>query len=41
MLQMLNEVDWLQIMIRDAVQHDVSLKQWRNSLSPSRSLIVS
>ncbi|CAE7545245.1 unnamed protein product [Symbiodinium sp. CCMP2592] len=34
MLQALNEVDWLQIMIRDAVQHDVSLKQWRNSLSP-------
>ena len=34
MLQALNEVDWLQIMIRDAVQHDVALKQWRNSLSP-------
>ena len=34
MLQAINEVDWLQIMIRDATQHDVELKQWRNSLSP-------
>ena len=34
MLQAINEVDWLQIMIRDATQHDVELKRWRNSLSP-------
>ncbi|CAE7837485.1 unnamed protein product, partial [Symbiodinium necroappetens] len=34
MLQAINEVDWLQIMVRDATQHDVELKQWRNSLSP-------
>ena len=34
MLQGINEVDWLQIMYRDAVQHDVSIRSWRNSLSP-------
>ena len=34
MLQGVNEVDWLQIMYRDAVFHDVQLKSWRNSLSP-------
>ena len=34
MLQGISEADWLQIMVRDAVQHDVELKQWRNSLSP-------
>lgn len=34
MLQGVNEVDWLQIMYRDAVQHDVSIRSWRNSLSP-------
>ena len=34
MLQGVNEVDWLQIMYRDAVFHDVELKEWRNSLSP-------
>lgn len=34
MLQGVNEVDWLQIMYRDAVHHDVELKEWRNSLSP-------
>ncbi|CAE6937198.1 unnamed protein product [Symbiodinium sp. CCMP2456] len=34
MLQGVNEVDWLQIMIRDAVFHDVELRSWRNSLSP-------
>jgi len=34
MLQGLNEVDWLQVMVRDAVTHDVQLRNWRNSLSP-------
>ena len=34
MLQGINEADWLQIMYRDAVVHDVQLKDWRNSLSP-------
>ncbi|CAE7346579.1 RE1 [Symbiodinium natans] len=34
MLQAINEVDWLQIMMRDAVQHDIELNKWRNSLSP-------
>ncbi|CAE7914914.1 unnamed protein product, partial [Symbiodinium necroappetens] len=34
MLQGISEADWLQIMVRDAVQHDVELRQWRNSLSP-------
>ena len=34
MLQGVNEVDWLQIMIRDATHHDVQLRNWRNSLSP-------
>jgi hypothetical protein len=34
MLQGVNEVDWLQIMYRDATAHDVQLKNWRNSLSP-------
>ena len=34
MLQGVNEVDWLQIMYRDASRHDVELKEWRNSLSP-------
>ena len=34
MLQGVNEVDWLQIMYRDATLHDVQLKSWRNSLSP-------
>ena len=34
MLQGINEVDWLQIMYRDAVFHDVQLAGWRNSLSP-------
>lgn len=34
MLQGVNEVDWLQIMYRDAVFHDVQLSCWRNSLSP-------
>ena len=33
MLQGINEVDWLQIMYRDAVFHDVQLHCWRNSLS--------
>ncbi|CAE7298113.1 unnamed protein product, partial [Symbiodinium microadriaticum] len=34
MLQGVNEVDWLQVMIRDAAAHDVQLRNWRNSLSP-------
>ena len=34
MLQGVNEVDWLQIMVRDATAHDVQLRNWRNSLSP-------
>ena len=34
MLQGINETDWLQIMYRDAVHHDVQLKNWRHSLSP-------
>ena len=34
MLQGINEVDWLQIMYRDAVSHHLELKDWRNSLSP-------
>ena len=34
MLQGVNEVDWLQIMIRDATVHDVQLRNWRNSLPP-------
>eukprot|EP00435_Cladocopium_sp_Y103_P028637 s478_g7.t1 len=34
MLQGVNEVDWLQVMYRDATSHDVQLSNWRNSLSP-------
>eukprot|EP00439_Symbiodinium_sp_Y106_P059202 s5068_g8.t1 len=34
MLQGLAEADWLQIMLRDALHHDVKLRDWRNSLSP-------
>eukprot|EP00913_Durusdinium_trenchii_P016808 g15798.t1 len=34
MLQGVNEVDWLQVMYRDAVYHDVQLSSWRNCLSP-------
>ena len=34
MLQGVNEVDWLQIMYRDAVFNDVKLATWRTSLSP-------
>eukprot|EP00913_Durusdinium_trenchii_P018774 g17642.t1 len=34
MLQGVNEVDWLQVMYRDAVHHDVQLASWRNCLSP-------
>ncbi|CAE7563252.1 GIP, partial [Symbiodinium sp. CCMP2456] len=34
MLQGINETDWLQIMYRDAIKHDVQLKDWRYSLSP-------
>ena len=30
----INETDWLQIMYRDAIKHDVQLKDWRHSLSP-------
>ena len=26
--------NWLQIMYRDALQHDVKLKDWRSSFSP-------
>ena len=39
MLQGVNEVDWLQIMCRDAMFHDVQLKSWRNSLSPHMILM--
>ena len=38
-LQGVNEVDWLQIMCRDALFHDVQLKSWRNSLSPHMILM--
>ncbi|CAE7223309.1 unnamed protein product [Symbiodinium sp. KB8] len=34
MLQGMSEVDWIQIMVRDATAHDVKLRSWRNSLSP-------
>ena len=34
MLQGVNEVDWLQVMYRDATYHDVTLDNWRASLSP-------
>ena len=34
MLQGVNEVDWLQVMYRDATAHDVQLSTWRSSLSP-------
>ncbi|CAE7368225.1 RE1 [Symbiodinium sp. CCMP2456] len=34
MLQGISEIDWMQIMVRDATAHDVKLKEWRNSLSP-------
>ncbi|CAE7241240.1 Abcb1 [Symbiodinium sp. CCMP2456] len=34
MLQGVNEVEWLQIMYRDAIFNDIQLDQWRNSLSP-------
>ena len=34
MLQGVNEVDWLQVMYRDATKHDVQLSAWRDSLSP-------
>ena len=34
MLQGVNEVDWLQVMYRDATSHDVQLCNWRCSLSP-------
>ena len=34
MLQGINEVDWLQVMYRDAVFNDVKLENWRCSLSP-------
>ena len=34
MLQGVKEVDWLQVMYRDATKHDVQLSNWRNSLSP-------
>ena len=34
MLQSIAEVDWLQVMMRDATHHDVELREWRSSLSP-------
>ena len=34
MLQGISEADWLQVMVRDAVHHDVELREWRNCLSP-------
>ena len=34
MLQGVAETDWLQIMFRDAIHHDVALKDWRASLCP-------
>ena len=34
MLQGVSEVDWLQVMYRDATAHDVALSNWRCSLSP-------
>ena len=34
MLQAISEVDWIQVMVRDATRHDVELRSWRNSLSP-------
>ena len=34
MLQGVSEVDWLQIMLRDSIHHDVELRDWRARLSP-------
>lgn len=34
MLQGVSEVDWLQILYRDAVFHDVQIREWRESLRP-------
>ncbi|OLQ04125.1 hypothetical protein AK812_SmicGene12846 [Symbiodinium microadriaticum] len=34
MLQGVNEVEWLQVMYRDAVFNDVQLRNWQASLSP-------
>ena len=34
MLQGVNEVDWLQIMYKDATSRKVELRSWRSSLSP-------
>ena len=34
MLQGVSEVDWLQILYRDAVFHDVQIREWRDSLRP-------
>ena len=34
MLQGIGEADWLQVMYRDAISHDIQLRDWRNSLSP-------
>lgn len=41
MLQGVNEVDWIQIMYRDATKHDIMLKSWRNSLSPHMLVVGS
>lgn len=39
MLQGVSEVDWLQILYRDAIFNDVSLRQWRQSLRPHLLLL--
>ena len=41
MLQALSEVDWLQIMTRDATHHDVELREWRSSISPHMLIMKS
>ena len=39
MLQGVNEVEWMQVMYRDAVFHDVQLRNWQASLSPHMLLM--
>ena len=41
MLQGISEVDWIQIMIRDATAHDGQLRPWRSSLSPHMRVMKS
>ena len=39
MLQGVSEVDWLQILYRDAVFHNVQIREWRESLKPHAVLL--